>query len=120
MMRTLLALILLLVVAIVPARAEEASSKWEFDAQLYAWIPGNYGSVTVKGNTIDIGISPNDVLNLLWKGDALAGAAYFSLGYEPFSFMIDSFGGFAERRSTRRSRHASVTSPSTQRTRPRS
>ena len=98
MIRTLgtLALALLLVVAITPTHADETSSKWEFDAQLYAWIPGNYGSVTVKGNTIDIGVSPNDVLNLLWKGDALAGAASFSVGYERFSFMIDSFGGFAE------------------------
>ena len=98
MMHTLrtLGLTLLLVVAATLAHADEAPSKWEFVVQPYAWIPGNYGSVTVKGNTIDIGVSPNDVLNLLWKGDALAGAAYLSVGYERFSFYIDSFGGFAE------------------------
>ena len=91
-----LAFVLPLIVAAAPARANESPSKWEFEAQLYGWITGSYGSVTVKGNTVDIDVSPNDALQFLWRGDALAAAGYFSVRYERFSLFADSFGGGAK------------------------
>ena len=29
--------------------AADEKSKWEFEVEPYAWVTGNYGSVTVKG-----------------------------------------------------------------------
>jgi hypothetical protein len=76
--------------------AKEAPSKWEFQAEPYGWIAGNYGSATVKGNTVQIKVTPGDVLNLLLDGDAFAASGYFSLAYDRYSVFIDSTGGYAE------------------------
>ena len=45
------------------ARAEEQSS-WEFEVVPYAWVPGNFGTVNVKGHTADIDVTVRDGLDL--------------------------------------------------------
>lgn len=76
--------------------AKEPPSKWEFQAEFYGWITGNYGSATVKGNTVQIKVTPSDILNLMFDGNALGGMGYFSLAYDRYSVFIDSVGGYAE------------------------
>ncbi|MGH7893919.1 MAG: hypothetical protein ACREQL_04575 [Candidatus Binatia bacterium] len=76
--------------------SNDTPSKWEFVAEPYAWISGNYGSATVKGNTVQISVTPGDVLNLMLDGNAFGGMGYFSLAYDRYSVFIDSAGGYAE------------------------
>src|SRR5262249_23212788 len=62
----------------------------------YAWIFGVFGTVTVKGRTIDIASDVGDTWDLLTGGNAFAGSGYFSLGYGRWSAFVDSSGGYAE------------------------
>ena len=83
------------------ALAEDApeappKSKWEFEVEPYAWLTGNFGSVTVKGRTAQISVSPSTLWGLLEDGNAFGAAAYLSASYDRFSFFVDSFGGYAE------------------------
>jgi hypothetical protein len=79
------------------AAADDASkSRWEFEAEPYAWVSGNFGSVTVKGHTANISVTPWDVYGLLEDGNAFAAGGYFSLSYDRFSVFADSDGGYAE------------------------
>jgi hypothetical protein len=77
------------------APADEPS-KWYFEAMPYAWISANYGTATVDGTTVQIEVTPDDLLNLLFDGNAFAAAGYFALGYERIGAFIDSMGGYAE------------------------
>jgi len=79
-----------------PATSEAASSPWEFDAMLYGWIPGTYGSLNVDGHRVAIDSTPYDVLKLVESGDALAAAGYFSLTYDRFTVFTDTFGGYGK------------------------
>lgn len=85
---------LALLLAVPAAAAEGEPSPWTFEIMPYAWIPGNYGSLTVKGRTADIDVTPGDVIDMLFDGDVLAGGGYFGVGYERWSFFTDVFGGF--------------------------
>lgn len=76
--------------------ANETRSKWEFQFEPYGWIAGNYGSATVKGNTVQIKVTPGDLVNLMLDGNAFGAAGYFSLAYDRYSAFIDSMGGYAE------------------------
>jgi hypothetical protein len=69
---------------------------WEFEAQPYAWLFGNFGSATIQGRTIDIDVTPSDTWNLLTGGNAFAGSGYFALSYGRWSTFVDSSGGYAE------------------------
>lgn len=80
--------------------ADEQASKWEFEAQPYAWLAGNFGSVTVKGRTARITVTPVDLYHLLEDGQAFGAAGYFSLAYDRFSVFADSVGGYAEEKVT--------------------
>ncbi len=88
--------LVLLAVAAPRIAAADDKSKWEFEAQSYGWVAGNYGSVTVKGHTADISVTPVDLYHLLEDGNAFAGAGYFALSYDRFSVFADSMGGYAE------------------------
>lgn len=79
-----------------PAPADPTAAKLEFEAMPYAWVPGAYGSITVKGTTVRVDVGTGDVLELLFDGDAFAAAGYFSLSYDRFSIFADSMGGYAE------------------------
>jgi hypothetical protein len=70
--------------------------KLKVDVLPYAWVPGTYGSATIKGNTTKIDVTPSDVLNLLFDGNAFAAAGYLSLDYDRFFLFADGFGGYAE------------------------
>ncbi len=102
--RAVLALVLGLVAIATPARAEDEAaeapppspSRWRFEALPYAWVPGQFGSVDVKGRTVDVAVSPKDSLDLVTAGNAFAVAGYFSLAYDRLSVFVDSFGGYAE------------------------
>src|ERR1044072_6926957 len=65
--------------------AEPTPSPWELEVLPYAWVPGTYGSLEVAGHRVDIDVTPNDVLNLLFDGNAFAASGYFSLTYDRFS-----------------------------------
>ena len=79
-----------------PAPADQTAAKLEFEAMPYAWAPGAYGSITVKGTTVRVDVGTGDVLELLFDGNAFAAAAYLSLSYDRFSIFADSMGGYAE------------------------
>jgi len=78
------------------ATATAKPSPWEFEAEPYGWLFGNYGSVTVKGRSAQFSVSPIDFYQLLEDGNAFAGAGYFSVGYDRFSLFADSAGGYAQ------------------------
>lgn len=88
--------LVLAVLSAMPAAAEESATPWQFEIQPYAWIPGNFGSATVKGRHVDIDTTPLDVLELLFDGDTLAGGGYVGVGYDRWSVFTDLFGGFAK------------------------
>jgi hypothetical protein len=97
-----MALALLVVAGRVPSVAADeeptdvATSPWVVDVLLYSWIAGTHGSVDVAGRRVDVDVSPSDVLNLVFDGDALAGAGYLSLAYERFDIFADTMGGYTE------------------------
>jgi hypothetical protein len=70
--------------------------EWQLEAMPYAWLPGNFGTATVKGNTVHIAVTPSDMYQLLEDGNAFAGSGYFALGWGRLSVFDDSFGGYAE------------------------
>src|SRR5438445_669143 len=74
--------------------ADAEASKWQFDVFPYGWLAGNYGTVTVKGNTAHINVTPSDLYGLLEDGKAFAGAGYFAASYDRFSLFVDSMGGY--------------------------
>jgi hypothetical protein len=101
MNRTMRSLVVgLVLLALAPARpmaAEDAPpSPWKFEFALPVWIPGNFGTIDVKGHTAAVDVPVGDVLQLLFDGDALAGEGYFSASYDRFSIFVDAFGGFAK------------------------
>jgi hypothetical protein len=69
---------------------------WEFEVAPYAWIPGNFGTATVKGRTANIDVSVRDALDLATSGNAFTAAGYFSIAYDRWSVFADAFGGYAE------------------------
>jgi hypothetical protein len=95
---------LLSIVAVLAAGgtaiAEDEPAPWEFEVTPYAWIPANYGTIDVRGRTARLDVSIDDVLNLVFDGDALAGGLYASVRYDRWSAFVDAFGGFAEEKST--------------------
>ena len=84
----------LLAAATASLAADAESSKWQFDVFPYGWLAGNYGTVTVKGNTAHINVTPSDLYGLLEDGKAFAGAGYFAASYDRFSVFVDSMGGY--------------------------
>jgi len=101
----MLAIVAVLVASLTPVFAEDAAEpgaadapakKWELEARLYGWISGTYGSMTVKGNTVQVESTPSDVWQLLIHGNAFAGAGYFALRYDRWSAFVDSDGGYLE------------------------
>jgi hypothetical protein len=89
---------LVLLVA-VRARAGEAPadgarpSDWTFEIAPYAWVPGTYGTIDVDGRTAHLSVTPIDLLEKVFDGDALAGGAYASARWRRFSVFVDAFGG---------------------------
>jgi len=98
------ALVLVLLAVVTPAgqAAEEGEEegaqtpRLELEAFPYAWISGTYGSVTVGDTTVRLDVTPGDVLDVLFDGDALAAAGYFSVSYGRFSLFADAMGGYAD------------------------
>jgi hypothetical protein len=105
-LRTLGALALATAVAAAGASGASASDeldaagrdapRLELDAFLYGWVTGTYGSIALKDTTVRIDVTPADVLDLLFDGDAFAAAGYFALSYDRFSVFADSMGGYAD------------------------
>ena len=92
----MLAAALASILVVGPARhaaADEEPSPWRFETELYAWIPGMYGTVNVKGHTARLDVTPGDLLSAVFDGDALAAAGYFSVAYDRWSAFADVFGG---------------------------
>ena len=103
--RWLLGVALLLGLATVAApeeRPPEERPRWEFEFAPYAWLAGNYGSLTVKGHVAQVSVSPIDVYHLLELGNAFAGTGYLAARYERWSVFSDSLGGYAEEGITER------------------
>lgn len=93
----LLGLALVLVLGSVPAAAgDEAPSAWQFEFEPYAWIPGMYGTVEVDGHTVQLDVTPGDILDALFDGDALAAAGYFSATHDRWTVFADVMGGGAK------------------------
>ena len=88
-------LLLLAVAASGVAAADDTpKSKWEFEVNPYAWLTGNFGSVTVKNQTAHINVSLWDLYGLLEDGQAFGAAGYFGVSYDRFFAYADSLGGY--------------------------
>ena len=92
----LMAIVLLAAAVARNAVADDAPKKWEFEAEPYAWLSGNFGSLTVKGRTVNVSVTPSDLYGLLEDGNAFAVAGYFAVSYDRFTMFADSDGGYAE------------------------
>ena len=79
-MKRYVACLLLLVVIIVPGATVSFAESWQHDLQPYIWFPTSVeGTSTVDGDTIDLDLDAEDVLDLFnfalsvryeaWKGD---------------------------------------------------
>jgi len=90
--------LILLASALTTLAAEEQTPEpatgWQFDFMPYAWLPGSFGSVQVRGRTADIDSSIGNGLTLLWHGDAFMLGGYFAARYDRWSAFVDAFGGF--------------------------
>jgi len=82
------------------AVAADEPSKWEFEFQPYAWIPGTFGTVGVKGRTAVVDSTVKDVLDLTTSGNAFAAGGYFSASYDRWSAFVDAFGGYLNESAT--------------------
>lgn len=76
--------------------ASEERKAWEFEIQTPVWVPGNYGTLKVKGRTAHIDVSPGDVIDLLTSGNAFAGEGYFEFRYDRFFTYADALGGYVD------------------------
>lgn len=79
--------------------ADDAADAWSFEVAPYAWLPGTFGTVEVKGRTAFIDDTVDDLVTLLFDGDTLAGAAYFAAQYGRWSAFVDAFGGYVEQKA---------------------
>ena len=100
--RAVSAVALLLAIAAPCFAAEEETTQqhqiedWQFELLPYAWIPGTFGTVEVKGRTAHVDVTMGDLLTLLWHGDAFAVGGYFLARYDPWNAFgfLDAYGGF--------------------------
>src|SRR5262245_11717499 len=83
-----------LCVAQSEAVAEEEPVGWQFELMPYAWLPGTFGTVEIKGRTATVDTTVGDVLTLLWHGDAFTLGGYFGARYDHWNFFADAYGGF--------------------------
>jgi hypothetical protein len=92
-----LAAVALVVVASTTFAADEESGPgWQFEFMPYAWIPGTFGTVQVRGRTAHVDTTLGDVFTLLWHGDAFTIGGYFAARYDRWSFFTDAYGGFLD------------------------
>jgi hypothetical protein len=98
--RALIAVALLLAIAAPSFAADEQAQNqqddWQFELLPYAWIPGTFGTVEVRGRTAHVDVTMGDLLTLLWHGDAFAAGGYFLARYDPWNAFafLDAYGGF--------------------------
>jgi hypothetical protein len=83
------------------AEAEQAPG-WQFEVMPYAWLPGTFGTIEVKGRTAEVDATIGDVLTLLWHGDAFTLGGYFAARYDRWSLFADAYGGFLDESVTER------------------
>ncbi len=83
------------------AAEDEQAPGWQFEVMPYAWLPGTFGTVEVRGRTADVDTTIGDVLTLLWHGDAFTLGGYFGARYERWSLFADAYGGFLRTSVTR-------------------
>ena len=95
--RMVLAAVALVVAASTTFAAdEEPAPGWQFEFMPYAWIPGTFGTVSVKGRTAHVDTTLGDVFTLVWHGDAWTFGGYFAARYDRWSFFTDAYGGFLD------------------------
>jgi hypothetical protein len=96
-LRTVLATFAIVLALVLPnAAAADEEPRWEFEVVPYAWLPGTFGTLQTRGRTAFLDTTVDDLLTLLFDGDALAGAAYFGARYGRWSAFVDAFGGYLE------------------------
>ena len=84
----------LLLVAGAPALAEEEPSKWQFEFLPYVWLPGDFGTVNVRGRTAFLDTTVKDVLDLATSGNAFTAGGYLAASYDRWSTFVDAYGGY--------------------------
>jgi len=72
--------------ALPPAR--EAISPWTFSLTPYSWLPFLQGDVTIKGRTVDVDVTPFEVLEHL---DAVPFMGYLEARRGPLALYGDLF-----------------------------
>jgi hypothetical protein len=82
------------------AAEEEQAPGWQFEVMPYAWLPGTFGTIEVKGRTATVDTTIGDVLTLLWHGDAFTLGGYFGARHDRWSLFADAYGGFLDTSAT--------------------
>jgi hypothetical protein len=85
----------LLAIASLGLADDQQPPRWQFEFMPYAWIPGTFGTIQVKGRTASVDADIGDVLTLFGHGDAFALGGYFAARYDRWSAFVDAWGGFA-------------------------
>jgi hypothetical protein len=78
------------------APAEAPASEWELEVVPYAWITGNFGTVDVRGRMARVAVTPLDLLEAVFDGDAIGAAALARVRWRRWSLFVDAFGGGAK------------------------
>ena len=78
------------------APPEEERSPWQFEVAPYLWISGTAGTLDVHGRSTSFDIGPGNLIDLLFEGNALAGAGFFSARYERLFGFVDAFGAYVK------------------------
>src|SRR5262245_7130951 len=98
--RAVSAVVLLLAIAspsfAAGEQAQNHQDDWQFELLPYAWIPGIFGTMDVRGHTAHFDLGIGDVLSLLWHGNAFTAGGYFLARYDPWNAFafLDAYGGF--------------------------
>ena len=76
------------------------AKRWELEVLPYVWIPGNTGTVEVRGRTARVDVSVKDSLDLATGGNAFTGSGYFELRRDRLFTYLDGFGGYIDEHAT--------------------
>src|SRR5262249_17640739 len=70
---------------------------WRFDAALYMWLPGLFGTVQAHDRTADVDLTVDEVIDLVFdRWRALDGGGHFEAHYDRLDLFADVVGGYVK------------------------
>jgi hypothetical protein len=75
--------------ATATASSRRAPSRWRYSLSPFAWVPAIEGNLKVHGHSVDVDLSPADLLETVVDNFDFAGMARFEAGRSKWSFIAD-------------------------------